>query len=190
MGAAAVLKISVEEYLAADRVAEIPSEYYDGEVFPISAVSWHHGVIAGNTGHGFAGRLACGPCRLAMRVRVRVTKAHFVFPDLVIVCGKPALTDEAADTITNPKVIVEVMSPPTSDYDHGAKFALYRRVPSLEDYVLIAQDQPNVEVFHKTPEGGWLLNTYEGLEAVAAIASLEIALPLAELYAGIEFATP
>ena len=190
MGAAAVLKISVEEYLAADRVAEVPSEYYDGEVFPMAAVSVRHARIHNNVARRVAERLDGGSCQILAQVRLRVSPTRFVYPDQAVVCGTLDLVDEAADTITNPKAIVEILSPSTSDYDHGAKFALYRRVPSLEDYVMIAQDQPSVEVFHKTVDGGWLLNTYEGLEAVARIDSLRIALPLAELYEGMEFPTP
>ena len=105
----------------------------------------------------------------------------------MIVCGKPVFTDEAADPITNPKLIVEVLSPSTADFDYGGKFALYRRLPSLEEYILIAQDRPNVDVFLKTPDARWLLTSYEGLQATAKLDSLDIALPLAELYAGVEF---
>ena len=184
MGAAPAVKLSVEEYLAADRVAERQSEYHDGEMFPIGDVSWEHGLIVNSVGRRMAERLEGGPCHIAAQVRIRVSPTKFVFPDQVVVCGKPEFTDEAADTITNPKAIVEVLSPSTANYDHGGKFALYRRLPSFEEYVLIAQDQPNVEVFRKTPDGRWLLTIYEGRDAVARLDSLDIALPLAELYAG------
>ena len=116
-----------------------------------------------------------------------MARAHSSFPDQLVVCGKPAFTDEAADTITNPKLIVEVLSPSTADFDCGGKFALYRRLPTLEEYVLIAQDRPNVDVFLKTPDGRWILTPYEGLQAVVKLDSLGIALLLAEHYAGVEF---
>ncbi len=187
MSAAPVVKLSVEEYLAADRVAELPSEYHDGELFPLSAVSWEHGLIAANLSRRVSERLEVGSCHIAAQVRLRVSPATFVFPDQVVVCGKPEFTDEAKDTITNPKVIVEVLSPSTADYDYGGKFTLYRRLPSLEEYILIAQDRPNVDVYLKTPDRRWILTPYEGLSAVAKLDSLGIALPLAELYAGVEF---
>ncbi|MFN0192879.1 MAG: Uma2 family endonuclease [Aestuariivirga sp.] len=125
MGAAPVVKLSVEEYLAVDRVAERQSEYHDGEMFPIANVTWEHGLIVGNTAHALVQRLEKTPCHLAVApVRVRATPTRFLLPDIMIVCGKPAFTDGAADTITNPKLIVEVLSPPTSDFDYGGKFAI------------------------------------------------------------------
>ena len=99
--------------------------------------------------------------------------------------GKPALTDEHADTVTNPKVIVEVLSPSTSDYDYGAKFSLYRELPSLEEYILVAQETPRIEVFSRTADRQWLLSTYDGLGATLPVSSLHIAIPLAEIYSGI-----
>ena len=176
--------MSVEEYLAADRVAERASEYHDGEMFPLEDVSLRHGRLVNNVARQVTERLEGGPCQIVSLIRVRVSPTKFIYPDQTIICGEPALTDEHADTVTNPKVIVEVLSPSTKNYDHGEKFELYRRLPSFEEYVLIAQDQPNVEVFRKTPDGRWLLTIYEGLDAVAKLESLDIALPLAELYAG------
>ena len=184
MSAAPVVKMSVEEYLAADRAAERASEYHDGEMFPLEDVSLRHGRLVNNVASQVIERLEGGPCQIVSLIRVRVSPTKFIYPDQTIICGEPALTDEHADTITNPKVIVEVLSPSTKNYDHGDKFALYRRLPSFEEYVLIAQDQPNVEVFRKTADGRWLLTIYEGLDAVAKLDSLDIALPLAELYAG------
>ena len=184
MGAVPVVKVSVEEYLAADRAAERASEYHDGEMFPLEAVSIKHGLLVNRIGWQLIERLKGGPCRVVSQIRIRVSPTKFVYPDQTIICGEPALTDEHADTVTNPKVIVEVLSPSTNNYDHGDKFALYRRLPSFEEYVLIAQDQPTVEVFRKTSNGRWLLAIYEGLDAVAKLDSLDIALPLAELYAG------
>ncbi len=188
MSAAPVVKLSVEEYLAADRVAERQSEYHDGEMFPIADVTWEHGLIVGNTAHALVQRLEKTPCRLAVSpVRVRATSTKFLFPDIMIVCGKPAFTDEAADTITNPKLIVEVLSPSTADFDYGGKFALYRRLATLDEYVLIAQDKPNVDVFFRSPDGRWILSSTESLEASVKLDSLGIALPMAELYSGVEF---
>ena len=190
MSAAPVAKLSVEEYLALDRAAEVPSEYHDGELFPLDAVSLQHGLISNHVGRRVGERLEGGRCQIAAQIRVRVSPTKFVFPDQVVYCGKAALTDEAADTITNPKVIIEILSPSTADYDYGTKFGLYRRLPSFEEYVLIAQDEPKVEVFRKTPDGRWILSTYDGLDSTAKVESLEITLPLAELYAGVELTTP
>ena len=106
----------------------------------------------------------------------------FILPDLLVYCGKPALTDEHQDTITNPKVVIEILSPSTRDYDYGEKFWLYRRLPSFEEYLLVSQSEPCVEVFRLTPEREWLLATYQGLEAVVPVPSLGISIPLAGIY--------
>src|ERR1700690_2048767 len=99
MGAMPVVKLSVEEYLALDRAAEVPSEYHDGEIFPVLATTWEHGRIALNAAHLFFERLRGGPCRAVdSSVRVRVSPTKFVYPDILVVCGKPAFTDEQQDT--------------------------------------------------------------------------------------------
>jgi len=187
MGALSAAKVSVEEYLARDRAAEVPSEYHDGELFPVEAASWAHSVVSLNIGSMLRERLAKTPCRAAVSpLRVRVSPTKFVVPDLIVVCGNPALTDEHQDTVTNPKVIVEILSPSTADYDYGEKFILYRRLESFEEYLLVSQDQARVEVAHKTPDKRWVISTFEGAEAVVSVESLGISLPMAEIYSGVD----
>ncbi len=96
------------------------------------------------------------------------------------------LTDEYQDTVTNPKLIVEVLSPSTADYDYGQKFILYRNLESFEEYLLVAQDRARVEVAHKKPDKRWEITTYEGLDAVVNVESLGISLPTTEIYSGVE----
>jgi Uma2 family endonuclease len=183
MSAISVPKLSVEEYLALDRVAEIKSEYYDGEIFPVLAVTFEHSRVTANTVYRFSERLHGKPCRVMNSpIRLRVGPTKFVYPDILVICGKPAMTDDVNDTLTNPKVIVEILSPSTADYDYGGKFALYRTLPTFEEYLLIAQDEPRIEAFRKTPDGRWILSSYVGLEATIRVESLEIDLPLAEIY--------
>ena len=185
MSAVAIPKLSVEEYLAIDRAAELKSDFHDGVVFPISAVSVAHARLTVILGRRLDERLDGGPCTAMGPVRVRVSQTKYVYPDLLVVCGKPALTDEQADTVTNPKVIVEVLSSSTGDYDYGAKFSLYRELPSLEEYILVSQETPRIEVFSRKADRQWLLSTYDGLGATLPVSSLHIAIPLAEIYSGI-----
>ena len=183
MSAIPVPKLSVEEYLALDRAAEIRCEYHDGELFPVVAVTFEHARVTANTVYRFSERLYGKPCRvLNSPIRVRVSPTKFVYPDILVFCGKPDFTDDMQDTITNPRVIVEVLSPSTADYDYGGKFALYRRLPSFEEYFLIAQDEPRIEVFRKDPANRWILSSYAGLESTVRVESLDIVLPLAEIY--------
>ncbi|MBM3736815.1 MAG: Uma2 family endonuclease [Acidobacteria bacterium] len=185
MNAVPVRKLTAAEYLALDREAEHKSEFHDGEIFPVVAASWEHSQIVIQMGWRLAERLAGTPCRAGSAVRVRVTPTKYVYPDIAVICGKAALTDETRDTLTNPKVIVEVLSPSTEDYDRGGKFVLYRGLPSFEEYVLVAQDAPRIEVFHRTPEGNWLLRIFDGLDAEVRLESLGISIPLSEIYSGI-----
>ncbi|MBY0507284.1 MAG: Uma2 family endonuclease [Bryobacteraceae bacterium] len=186
MGDAAIPKISVEQYLAIDRVAELKSEYHDGEMFPMAAGSMEHASIGPRFCSEVLAKLPAG-CRLFQApLRVRVSPSKFLYPDLLVICGKPALTDEHHDTVTNPKVIVEILSPSTADYDAGGKFRLYRELPSFEEYLLISPDTPMVEIFEKTANGTWNLRTVRGPGAVVGINTLGIEFPLASLYADLE----
>lgn len=118
-------------------------------------------------------------------MRIRVGPTRFVYPDLLVVCGEPALTDEHHDTVTNPKVIVEILSQSTEDYDYGSKFTLYRGLPSFEEYLLVSQTEHRIEVFRRMPDSRWILSTFEGLDASLPIESLNISIPLAQIYSGI-----
>lgn len=182
MGAAAIPYYSVEQYLADDRAAEVKSEYHDGTVFPRADASLAHGLLFAAIGQHLGPRVNDAGCRLAMMVRVRVRPAKFVYPDAIIFWGKPAFTDEHADTLTNPRVIFEILSPSTADFDRGGKFDLYCELPSFEEYVLISQDRQHFETRHRTPEGNWLLKRFDGAEAVLTIASLGISIPLGDIY--------
>ncbi len=187
MSALRVERHTVEEYLALDRAAEVPGEYHDGEMFSVEAATLRHSAISLQAKRRLTERLEGKPCRVVEEVRLRIGPTKFVYPDIMVVCGQPATTDEYLDTITNPKVIVEILSPSTEDYDYGTKFELYRRLPSFEEYLLIAQDRPRVEVFRKMSGERWVLSTYRGLDAEVALETVDVALRLAELYVGAGF---
>jgi Uma2 family endonuclease len=186
MGASPAARLSVDEYLSLDRNAEIKSEFHDGELFPLVAVSLSHALISAHVTGVLERPLAKTDCRVAASpFRVRVSPTKFVIPDMLVFCGKAELTDAHADTITNPKVIIEILSPSTEDYDYGGKFALYRRLPSFEEYVLLSQDEVRVETFRKTHDNEWILRTHEGLDALVPVESLGISLSLREVYDGV-----
>jgi Uma2 family endonuclease len=191
MGALPVARLTVDEYLALDRKAEIPSEYHDGEMFPIEAVSVAHSTISLGLGSLLRQHLAKSPCRaFDSPLRVRVSPSKFVIPDLMVICGKAVLTDEHQDTVTNPKVIVEILSPSTEGYDYGQKFQLYRQLASFEEYVLVAQDRPRVEIFRKSSDVRWVLRTFEGLDASIEIESLGLTLAMRDVYEDVELSAP
>lgn len=185
MSALATHRLSVKEYLELDRVAERKSEYHDGEMFELVATTVNHGRLQGKAFKVLDDRLGTGSCFASVSSRVRVSPSQFVYPDVAVICGQASYTDEQIDTVTNPKLIVEVLSPSTADYDSGGKFRLYKKLESFEEYVLVAQDEVKVEVFRKQSSTLWTIETISGADAVVKLQSVQVEFPLAELYKGI-----
>jgi Uma2 family endonuclease len=184
--------LSVAAYLAAEREASYKSEYVLGEVFAMAGGSYDHGAIAANLIASLARLLSGGPCNaVGSDVRIQAGESGaFYYPDFSITCGEPVFRpDGRRDTVTNPIVVIEVLSPSTEASDRGVKFAWYRRIASLQEYILVAQDAPRVEIFRRT-DLGWLMADFEGLRAVASLVSIDCAIPLADIYRRVEFPAP
>jgi Uma2 family endonuclease len=177
------------EYLAHERQAEIKSEYWRGELYAMAGASPRHSLIAANIVTQLVLQLRKRSCTVhASDLRVKINASGlYTYPDVVVVCGRPQYEDREQDSLLNPSLIVEVLSPSTEAYDRGAKFAHYRTVESLVDYLVVAQDQPVVEHFVRQPGDHWLLTGYRVMAAVASILSLECQLPLDEVYAKVEW---
>lgn len=183
MGALPVPRFSVEEYLASEQTAEFPSEYVDGEIFPIELATVAHGLLSTRVGYLLTAKLGAGPCRPASQVSLRVSASRYLLPDLAVLCGKPVT--ERGVLVSGAKAIIEVLSPATEGYDRGAKFAFYRAIPAFEEYVLVSQDTPLVEVYTRQADESWVYRAYETIEATAHFHSLGVDIPLAEIYSGI-----
>ena len=113
----------------------------------------------------------------------------FAYPDLVVVCGALQFHDQVQDVLVNPRVIIEVLSPSTEAFDRGEKFHRYRRwLPTLTDYVLVAQDRPVIDHYHRTETGQWVVDILEGLSAQLHLPSIGCTVPLAEVYERLVFA--
>lgn len=139
------------EYLALERASETRSEYIGGRMYAMSGGSRRHSFIAGNLYAEIKQQLRGRPCEVhinEMRVKVAPT-GMYTYPDVVAVCGEPQFEDSAVDTLLNPTVIIEVLSPSTEAYDRGEKFAHYRRLDSLREYVLVAQDKIRIEHYRR-----------------------------------------
>ncbi|MDE3091871.1 MAG: Uma2 family endonuclease, partial [Chloroflexota bacterium] len=143
--------ITPEEYLAREAQAEYKSEYHDGELFAMSGGSVNHNQIAFNVAKAFDRLLTPKPCRIFMNdVRLHIPRSTlFTYPDVMVVCGKIEFVPKRDDTVTNPIVIVEVWSDSTKAYDRGEKFAMYRQIPTLQEYVMIDQTKPYGEHFRR-----------------------------------------
>jgi Uma2 family endonuclease len=193
MSSAAVrTRYTPEQYLALERQALEKHEYHDGSIFAMAGASRRHNLIATNLCREISSRLRDRPCEVyigEMRVCVAPT-GLYTYPDVVAVCGEPRLQDAEMDTLLNPTVIVEVLSPSTEAYDRGGKFAHYRRLESLREYVLVSQDRVRVERFTRQGEGegaGWLLDEFSRPEDVLRLASIACEVPLAGISEKVAF---
>lgn len=180
-------KISAEEYLALEENADHKSEYYHGEVFAMAGASYNHNVISVNLVHTFHGKLADSRV-FSSDMKICVEKKKFyTYPDLSIVCGNIEFEEGRTDIIANPAVIVEILSDSTKDYDRGTKFAAYRRIASLQHYVLVDQYSIHVEHFERTEKNTWLPNEFEDIKDSFRINAVNAEFELKSAYNDIRF---
>lgn len=179
---------SPEEYLALEREASFKSEYYDGEIFAMSGGTLIHSLIQTNLGGLLMMRLMDRPCRVLnsdMRVKVEATTSY-TYPDISVVCGAPQLEDARRDSLLNPVLLIEVLSPSSERFDRRGKFDIYRQIPSLKEYVLVSQDEMRVERYLRQPNEEWSLRVSVGPDAEAVFSSIEVSLRLSDIYHKVE----
>ena len=175
----AVLKLTPQAYLEQERQSETKHEFIDGEIFAMSGASFAHNLISANLIRELGNQLKQRPCRvLPSDMRVQLHDG-FVYPDVTVVCGKPEFFDK--DNLLNPIVIVEVLSPSTADYDGSGKFARYRELASLQEYLLVAQDHRHVVHYVRQAENRWLLSEYRDADTFE-LPNIECCLSLADVY--------
>jgi len=182
-------RITPEEYLAREREALCKSEYFDGQVFAMAGGTEAHNAIAFNLGLELGAQLKGGPCRgfgSDMRILVQET-GLYAYPDITVVCGERLYSDQRRDTLLNPTLLIEVLSPSTEGYDRGLKAGNYRQLASLQEYLLVAQDRPHIERYARRPEGTWELTEASGLEAKLSLPAIGCELRLADVYADVVF---
>jgi Uma2 family endonuclease len=182
---------SVEDYFRLERDSSVRHEYHEGEILAMAGNSPEHSLIASNLIGELHTRLKGKPCRVyESNLRIRAGKiSRYVYPDLSVVCGPlqydPA--DAKRETVMNPRVIIEILSPTTEAYDRGEKFDHYRQLASLEEYVLVWQHTPRIDTLTRQPGGTWQLASVTAMDAVVGLQSLGLELPLSEVYADVEF---
>lgn len=177
-----------EEYLALERRADYKSEYVNGQIIAMAGASRQHNLIAGNLYREISQQLRGRPCEAYisdMRVKVGRTDLY-TYPDVVVVCGEIRFEDTSHDTLLNPLVLVEVLSASTEAYDRGEKFAHYRRLESLQEYLLVAQDKVRLE--HYVRQGAqWVLSEISALHDTLHLASIGCDVELQALYDKVQF---
>lgn len=176
--------MSHAEYLERERTAEPRSEYLRGEVFAMAGGTYEHGRLAQSFARLLGNALEGKPCVvLGSDVRVRIAETdRSTYPDLSVICGHRESAADDPDAITNPIVLVEVLSPSTEASDRGDKFAHYRRLGSLREYVLVSQSTPRVEVFRHAADLSWTLREY-GTGQHVELASIGITIGIDDVYA-------
>jgi len=182
---------SIEEYLEFEAKSELRHEYEAGLILEMSGGSVNHGRICGNAYMGLRQRLRgknadCEAFPDNVKVRIEAIN-QFVYPDAMVVCGDVERSDKDAESITNPKVIIEVLSKSTTAYDRGDKFHKYMQLDSFREYILIDQYRFVIETFYKNEQDFWEISRVTGMESELYIKSFGFSIPLKELYQRVEF---
>jgi Uma2 family endonuclease len=180
-------RISEDEYLARERASATKNEYVNGEVIAMSGASLGHNLVAANLTGSLRERLRDRPCFVLpsdQRLYVRATRMR-AYPDVTVVCGTPEMDDKDRMSVLNPVVLVEVLSP-SEAFDRGAKFAHYRHVVSLQEYVLVSVEDRRVEHYRRLEGGQWLLTEVVAPTATVQFPALGVDLPLSEIFAKLD----
>ncbi len=191
-------RTTVDQYLARERTAAERSIYLDGEIFAMAGESPVHGDISANLLGTMVPQLKGTPCRARTKdTKVRSglapmtghgAKGLFSYPDIVVIFGEPEYHDAHKDVVLNPKAIIEVLSPATEAFDRGEKFTRLQLCnPTLIDYILVSQDRPQIEHYHRQPDGEWTYRLQIGLESSVTIASIGCTLKFVDVYDRVVF---
>ncbi len=176
--------MSPEAYLAFERAADRRHEYIDGEIVAMSGGTARHAILINEFARALGNALDARPCIVSsseLRLQVAPKDAYF-YPDIMVTCGPMQFAGDHKDMITNPIVIVEVLSEYTERWDRSGKFAQYRRVESLREYVLVSQNELLIEWFTRRENGDWIYRDATGPEAICHLESLDLKLSLAAIY--------
>jgi len=176
--------ISEPEYYALEEKAVIRHEYFGGEIFAMAGASPAHAQLTANVMGSLVGRLrgrACYATSSDQRVKVEAT-GLITYPDLAVVCPPERYDPNNAHTLLNPRVVVEILSPSTAQYDRTTKFENYQQIESLSDYILVEQDQMRIEHYHRTADGTWQRQIHVSPDEELNLTDLDVVAPLSEIY--------
>ena len=176
--------LTEEQYLRIEREAEFRSEFHDGRMYAMAGASPNHALITSAMIAQLYRQVPTG-CRVfssGLRIKVAPT-GLYTYPDCSVICGDLQYSGDQKDVVTNPLLIVEVLSPSTEGYDRGKKFESYRTIESFREYLLIHQDRRHVEHYSKQDDGSWVLREHSGVEGLVSIGRLGVQISLGELYA-------
>jgi Uma2 family endonuclease len=185
------LSIPEADYLKMDAATERRYEYLCGYIWAMSGRSNAHSAITMYTGAALVNGLGDSPCTVySSDLRVKVeTNGDYAYPDVSVVCGDAQFSDDTPDTLLNPVLLVEVLSPSTEVYDRTTKLDAYIQIPSLQDYLLISQQQPYIRHYARQSDTGWTFVDYRGRDAIISLTAFDVSLKLADVYRKVTFDT-
>lgn len=182
-------KWTPEEYFEFERTSETRHEYFQGEIYAMSGGSPKHALIMTNASASLNVQLRKQPCRVYQSdLRLSISAVGlYTYPDIMVICGELEYAFTRRDTVTNPVLIVEVLSPSTESYDRGRKFQYYRTLDSLQEYIVISQDAAHIERFTRQPNDDWLLHAADGLGDSLELLSVGCTFALSDVYDKVDF---
>lgn len=188
MSSAAVKRLSPSEYLAFERASRTKHEFVDGEVFAMAGGSAAHNLIAVNLASELRNALKDGPCRVfSSDMRVLCPTGLRTYPDVSVCCGEPQYEDDQQDTLLNPLVVIEVLSPSTEKYDRVKNFEHYRSIPSLREFAVVASDRQVVEHYARQADAAhWLLTITQSSRNSVRFPALNREIQIAEIYSKVD----
>jgi Uma2 family endonuclease len=190
--AAPTQPVSPAEYLTAERASQQKHEYLRGRVYAMAGASPKHNLVCGNLIRALGERLRSRRCAVMpsdQHVYVEATDLG-TYPNVTVLCDVAKYNRDFPQSLVNPSLLVEVLSPSTEAYDRGAKFDHYARLSSLREYVLVATDRFAVDHFLRETDDTWRLTTVRGIEGVLRLPSLDVVVPLAEIYENLDLVAP
>lgn len=181
--------LTLQQYFTLEETGDRKHEYYRGAAYAMTDASARHNLIVANLIGLLHGQLRGSSCRVFpsdLRLKIEAT-GLFTYPDLSVICGSIRFHEGRQDTVMNPTVLIEVLSPSTENYDRGKKFEHYRTLESLQEYLVVAQDQVHIEQYIRQDEHRWLLVDFFGVDQVIQISAIGCALPVALVYEYVSF---
>ena len=181
--------LTEDEYLAIARAASNRSIFYRGEMYAMTGANETHVLVTGNLLANIWNQFEDRHCRVYasdMRVKNARTGSYF-YPDIAALCEDPKLTDSHGDTLTNPQLVIEVLSKSTESFDRGGKFEDYQLLESLQEYVLVSQDKPRVELYRRQQNGSWNYVSLNELSDLLELGSVDVQIKLSQIYAKVDF---
>ena len=181
--------LTLQDYLQLEETSETKHEYYQGAIYDLAGANMRHNIIVANVIGNLYMQLREKKCTVVpsdLRIKVEAI-GLYTYPDVSVICGEIGYADGRQDTVTNPSLIIEVLSPSSENYDCGLKFQHYRTLASLQEYLLIAQDRARVELYVRQQEHQWLLMEFTGIDQVIPLTSIGCSLTLTAIYEKIGF---